>query len=170
MINQNQLKNLVILAAQVTFIYVLVFNFVSLVFNPPSFIKSINAFDFNNLKPDIYVVIGDNVFDIQRVFEQEDREKGLSNIKNIKEKEGMLFIFEENDYHGIWMKDMLFPIDIIWLNESFVVVDFKKNVLPETFPEIFKPKSKAKYVLELNAGSIEKFLIFHNEQVDVLFR
>lgn len=99
------------------------------------------------------------------------RTQGLSEHNGLKQNQGMLFVFEEEDHHGIWMKDMLFPLDIIWLTDApaevsaqagkdderrMVIVDVQKNAGPESFPKIYSPKEKAFYVLEVNAGFLDK--------------
>jgi uncharacterized membrane protein (UPF0127 family) len=81
-----------------------------------------------------------------------ERMKGLSQRPSLPDNAGMLFVFEQSDFHGIWMKDMLFPTDIIWIDENMQVVDMKANTEPESYPEVFKPSVKAKYVLEVHAG------------------
>jgi uncharacterized protein len=68
----------------------------------------------------------------------------------------MLFIYEESDMHSIWMKDMRFPIDIIWMDENFRVIHFEKNIEPVTFPKIFRPNSPARYVLETDIGFVDE--------------
>ncbi|MBI2617975.1 DUF192 domain-containing protein [Candidatus Kaiserbacteria bacterium] len=85
------------------------------------------------------------------------RRLGLSHLSSLREKQGLLFVFPKSDFHGIWMKDMLFPIDIIWLDENLHVVDLSLNVSPDTYPKTFHPKSPARYVLEVNAGFSEKY-------------
>jgi len=55
------------------------------------------------------------------------------------------------------MKEMHFPIDIIWINEEKRVIGLDRDVPPESFPEVFYPPSPVKYVLELNSGSVEKY-------------
>ena len=87
---------------------------------------------------------------------QNERTKGLSGKENLGNREGMLFVFDNEDLHGIWMKDMNFPIDILWINEDYEIVDIKENAKPESFPEIFYPKTKSLYVLEVNMGFLEK--------------
>ena len=82
----------------------------------------------------------------------EKRVLGLSNRTNLPEGiDGMLFIFPKSDTHGIWMKDMNFNIDILWLDDNFNVVDQRLNVSPDTYPESFTPSAPALYVLELPA-------------------
>jgi uncharacterized protein len=83
----------------------------------------------------------------------EKRQQGLSGRENIANHSGMLFIFDTNDYHGIWMPDMNFSIDIIWLDEAKQVVAIESRVAPETYPRVFKPTVPAKYVIELPAGT-----------------
>ncbi len=76
---------------------------------------------------------------------------GLSNTPSLGTNEGKLFIFEKSAKHGIWMKDMLFPIDIIWIDENLRVVHIEEQVAPESFPTVFAPPSDARFVLEVNA-------------------
>ena len=94
---------------------------------------------------------------------QRARQCGLSYRESLAPSSGMLFVFDEFDYHGIWMKDMQFSIDIIWLDNEFRVVDSKKNVLPESYPEIFTPTKKAALVLEVVSGFIEEHSIERGE-------
>jgi hypothetical protein len=101
------------------------------------------------------ISIEDAVIQIDIADSLEERVRGLSDRFILEENRGLLFVFEKSDFHGIWMKDMLFPIDIIWLDNDLSIIDFKKDVLPESYPEIFKPKEKAKYVLEVGTGFID---------------
>ena len=71
----------------------------------------------------------------------------------------MLFIFDSPAQYGFWMKDMDFAIDIVWIDEKFHVVDVDKEVLPETFPQVFYPDQAVVYVLELPAGTVDKYQI-----------
>jgi len=102
-----------------------------------------------------YLVIGEAKLKILLANTEEARTLGLSGKDSIDPDQGMLFMFGENGYHGIWMKDMNFPIDIIWLDSKFQVVDFLAEVSPDSYPNIFKPKNVAKYVLEVNSGFIK---------------
>lgn len=66
--------------------------------------------------------------------------------------DGMLFILPNASQAGIWMKDMRFSIDIIWLDQDFKIVDIAKRVSPNTYPQTFTPRTPANYVVELAAG------------------
>jgi len=89
------------------------------------------------------------------------RARGLSGRSGLEANTGMLFIFPTPDTNGFWMKDMLFPLDIIWVKDN-KVVGLEQNVLPE--PEktllgltIYYPPSPINYVLEVSAGSAAKY-------------
>lgn len=81
------------------------------------------------------------------------RAAGLSGWEGLADGEGMLFVFPGDGFHTFWMKDMRFPIDIVWISEGGEVVDIRGNVSPDTYPEYsFGPQEVARYVLELQAG------------------
>ena len=84
-----------------------------------------------------------------------ERERGLSGRESLEREKVMLFVFEEETYPGIWMKDMAFPIDIAWIDKNGAIVHIERNVSPKTFPKVFFPPAKSLYVLEANAGFFE---------------
>lgn len=100
--------------------------------------------------------LGSTTIDVAIAGSQETRQKGLSNLKYLPKNHGLLFLFPENGTHSIWMKDMKFPIDIIWLDETLQVVDIKKEVSPDTYPTSFHPKVPSRYVLEVSEGFSQK--------------
>lgn len=89
---------------------------------------------------------------IARAITEHDRRLGLGEYEKLKENHGMLFEFEDADYYGIWMKDVEFPIDVIWLDKNKIVIDIESNMQPESYPTVFKPEKPALYVLEVPAG------------------
>ncbi len=80
------------------------------------------------------------------------REHGLSGSAPLKSDEGMLFVFENDGRYSFWMKDMLFPIDMVWIASDGHVVHIEKSVSPDTYPQTITPGSLARYVLGLSAG------------------
>jgi uncharacterized protein len=103
--------------------------------------------------------IGDTSIQVEVVDTPETREKGLSGREALPEGTGMLFIFDRPTQYGFWMKDMKFAIDIVWIDEKSHVIGIEKEVLPNTFPQIFYPDQAVKYVLELPAGSANRYHI-----------
>lgn len=80
------------------------------------------------------------------------QEQGLGGRPGMPDNHGMLFTFAQPNEQCFWMKDMRFPLDIIWLNSAKQVVYMQANLSPGTYPEKFCPSSPARYVIELNAG------------------
>jgi uncharacterized protein len=93
------------------------------------------------------------------------RERGLSNHVPLGSAEGMLFVFDTDDRWGIWMKDMHFAIDILWLDAAGKVVWLESNVVPETYPTVFYPDTPARYVLELPANAAEAYDLVVGAQI-----
>ena len=85
--------------------------------------------------------------------------KGLSGRPCITSDEAMLFIFPRASQYAFWMKDMRFPIDIIWISQAHRVVAIEDNVRPSTYPDHFvnQKQNPAKYTLEI-AGNSRKNL------------
>jgi uncharacterized protein len=84
-----------------------------------------------------------------------ERAQGLSDRPQLLANRGLLFVYPEAGYPSIWMKDMNFAIDILWLNDNWQIVHQERSVSPSTFPQTFKPKAPARYVLELRGGLLE---------------
>lgn len=103
-----------------------------------------------------YVKIAGQNIKVNLAATDKAREQGLSGRNDLKENEGMLFIFDHEGLYSFWMKDMNFPIDIIWINKDLKVVYIKKNALPESYPETYSPSENAKYVLEVVSDFSEK--------------
>ena len=82
--------------------------------------------------------------------------RGLSGRAALAENNGMLFINAADDFHPIWMKDMRFPIDIIWIAADGRIIDIKPDAAPESYPEIFRPRERARFVLEVASGFTQR--------------
>lgn len=121
------------------------------------------------------LMVGEYTMTLEIADEWHERVRGLSGRKTLPEDSGLLFVFEEAGYPGIWMKDMNFPIDIIWLSEvvgegnQMRIVDIKRHILPGTYPTTFHPSEPASFVLEMGAGVSEKIGLEVGDALDVSF-
>lgn len=85
--------------------------------------------------------------------DKEERNKGLMFRNYLNENSGMLFIFDEENYQTFWMKNTLIPLDMLFINENFKIVDIKNAVPCKEEPCVLYESSKpAKYVLEVNGN------------------
>ena len=80
-----------------------------------------------------------------------EKKKGLQCKKYLKQNEGMLFIWSDEDYRNFWMKNTAIPLDLIFINSKFKIVDIYFNATPFSKKSI-RSQKRAKFVLELNSG------------------
>lgn len=106
------------------------------------------------LRPQVTLRLGDGVFTARLARTNAERTRGLGGTSSLGNGEAMLFVFDRSDTWGIWMKDMSYPIDVVWLNEQKQVVYSVSNMQPDSYPETYLPKQAARYVVELPAGTV----------------
>lgn len=123
-------------------------------------IASAASFAINNFVPTTQVRLGSGIYHLWIADDEVERIKGLSGVESIKPDGGLLMDFETDDTWGIWMKDMNIPLDIVWLDKNKKVVYIVKQAQPEmSTTTTFTPKENARYVLELEAGAVDKAAI-----------
>lgn len=98
--------------------------------------------------------------------------KGLGGVSQMNENQGMIFIFTQKDIHpSFWMKDMLIPLDMIWINDG-KVAQIHKDVPPPQSPTdnlpLYTPDQPIDYVLEVNAGFSDRNGIEAGDSVEFL--
>lgn len=98
------------------------------------------------------IVLGGKTFYIDVADNSFTSAKGLSGRESMAKDEGMIFVFDKLGKHGFWMKDMFFSIDMIWMDQNYVITHIEKSVSPDTYPKVFYPESLSLYVLEISAG------------------
>jgi uncharacterized membrane protein (UPF0127 family) len=81
---------------------------------------------------DVYTLLigGTRTFKVECVVSPEALKKGLSGRKELADGTGMLFIFNRLGKHTMWMPNMNFPLDVIWLDEQFSIVHISYGLRP----------------------------------------
>ena len=120
------------------------------------------------------VRIRDSVFPVEMAIESADRRQGLSDRPSLDQGTGMLFIFEEEQSLSFWMRNMQFPLDMIWIDAQCRLVDISRDV-PVPPPDTgdsdllrYRPKNAAQFVLEINAGETAEAGINVDDDVEFL--
>ena len=80
----------------------------------------------------------------------EERAYGLMGRKDLGKNEGMLFIFETEEYHGFWMKDTYVPLSIAFIDKAGRIVKIT-DMKPRTL-ESHIPPQPILYALEMKKG------------------
>ncbi len=96
--------------------------------------------------------------------DEAEREQGLMYRKTMPDSCGMLFIFEFMQPLSFWMKNTFIPLDLIFLDDNYTIVNISKNATPlseEAIPSV----KEAMYVIEVNAGFCEKNNISEGKKI-----
>ena len=99
-----------------------------------------------------YMEIGGQKIKLDLALTEAAQEQGLSGRASLDADQGMFFVFPAPGKYLFWMKDMNFPIDMIWLDQNLKVVYIKEDAEPASYPASFGPTVDAKYVLEVVNG------------------
>lgn len=115
------------------------------------------AYITSSFRPTVRVDLASGVYQLWVADTEASLEQGLSGVKSLPAFGGLLMRFDHDAKWGIWMKDMHFPIDIIWLDKDKKVVYIVKDAQPDDSSDrpVFMPKDDARYVLELPAGTVQ---------------
>jgi uncharacterized membrane protein (UPF0127 family) len=117
------------------------------------------------------VVIGDKSIAVEIASTQKNQIKGLQYHAPLSYDQGMLFSFAQPQEIPIWMKDMQFPIDIIWVDSSGNILRIVKNA-PACTTDPCQVYSQdilnAQYVLEVASGFADKFGINLDSHVKIM--
>ncbi|MFL6474057.1 MAG: DUF192 domain-containing protein [Nitrososphaera sp.] len=98
----------------------------------------------------------------------EQMTKGLAIKDQLDENQAMLFVFENEAEHTFWMKDMKFPIDIIWINADKTVIHVEHNLQPCSTVLLcttYKANGNSLYVLETVGGFTQKYGITNGTHI-----
>ena len=88
------------------------------------------AADVNPPLPTGKIILSDRVtVTVELARSHVEKARGLSGRMDLKPGQGMLFVYDLPQPIGIWMKDMRFPLDIIWIREG-KIVHIEKNAPP----------------------------------------
>lgn len=113
------------------------------------------------------IIVGHSAIKVQIADSIQERTQGLSGTERLDDGHGLFFIFDTEDRHGIWMKDMNYSIDIIWFDRFGQIIHIEENVSPDTYPKVFRPESAALYVLEVNAGFVDQENLMMGDSIDL---
>ena len=117
------------------------------------------------------VVIGDVVLPVELAITPEERRQGLSDRPSLALGTGMLFVFESDGHRQFWMKNMHFPLDMVWIGSDCSVGEISGDV-PASSPGAddsdvvrVSPEQEAQYVLEINGGEAAALGLAANDPV-----
>ena len=111
-----------------------------------------------------------HIFQLEIASTPEQWVKGLMFRKFLPKNSGMLFLYPKEDYYAIWMKNCFIPLDLIWLDSEGRVVYIVESAPPcrEEPCTVYEPMMKAKFVIELNAGTVKKLRLKLGDRISII--
>lgn len=104
--------------------------------------------------PQIELVIGKHALTAEVASNDPDRMQGLMHRRMLPENRGMLFVFRDVAYHGMWMMNTHIPLSVAFIDESGVIINIE-DMQPHT-RDSHTAKKPARYALEMNLGWFRK--------------
>ncbi|RJQ27704.1 DUF192 domain-containing protein [Candidatus Parcubacteria bacterium] len=120
--------------------------------------------------PSAQVLVGNHAFDVYVAKNDKERMAGLTKYDKLDKDKGMLFVFDKKDNYSFWMRNMKFPIDIVFIDEN-KIIDIAEGAEPVKGDEnpsgvpIYRSKEKGNYVLEVNSGLVKEYSIKVGDKV-----
>ena len=112
-------------------------------------------------------ILGERSFTVAIADDPKERMNGLSGKEKLQKDRGMLFIFEKPDNYSFWMRDMKFPLDIIFVRGDKIVKIYHNVPAPldqEGLP-IYQTPIPSDRMLEINAGLSKEYGFKEGQEV-----
>ena len=94
-------------------------------------------------------------FDVYLALTPEEQRRGLMRVRRLPKFSGMLFVYQADDLHSMWMKNTLIPLDILFIRRDGSVASIARMTEPQSLRPIASDEA-VRYVLELNGGVAEE--------------
>lgn len=106
-----------------------------------------------------YIKIGNKRLHVEIAKTIQQQQQGLMHRAQLGENEGMIFVFEDEDYRSFWMKNTLIDLSIGYFNKNFElveVIDMKATSVMDINPPSYPTVKRSKYAVEVNKGWFTK--------------
>lgn len=102
----------------------------------------------------VRLTVGGAKFDVELAVTPEQRRQGLMFREQLGEREGMLFVFEEEQNVSFWMRDTPLPLSIAFIDARGLIVHMADMVPYSEAPVL--SRFPVRYALEVNRGAFER--------------
>ena len=121
-----------------------------------AFLITLTGCNWKNMENTQKVTLNNKKYTLEIAQTEAEKRKGLGGRETLNAGSGMIFLYDQADYHQFWMKDTLVPLQILFVNKC-EVVDIQEMAVekdPANPQTIYKSKAKADKAIELNANSV----------------
>jgi uncharacterized membrane protein (UPF0127 family) len=133
-------------------------------------LKTFNSKRYSRSAVELVDVSGEtlSVIEVQIADTPEELYLGLSETDSLGRKEGMLFVHESSNVRAYVMRDMAFPLDIIFISADGRVTEIQQADLPPdgaSDADLERYHGRGKYVLEIPMGTAEEVGLSKGDRV-----
>lgn len=137
------------------------------------FFRGLGRVEVSHLQPSL-TVRGHRIV-LELADRPETRSRGLGGHAPLSDDEGMLFSFQAPEVQTFWMKDMTFPIDIVWLAGPDAghlrIAGYEENADPQIGAKdyelkLYRSPEQVSYVLEVRGGLMRSLGAVPGDGVD----
>ncbi len=116
------------------------------------------------------VNVAGNIFETRVADTTKLQIRGLSGSEPLAVDEAMLFVYPDKQLREFWMKDMLFSIDLLWIEDNTIVAWQENMAMPSPEATVFDlttyiSPQPVNSVLELPAGTVKRLSLNIGDQV-----
>lgn len=106
------------------------------------------------------VIINKSVFEVELASTPESRALGLMYRESLEKNNGMLFIFDDENERGFWMKNTKIPLGMVFISKDKKVVNvITAQPCLQDSCATYPSNGPSQYVLEVNAGEAENIKV-----------
>ena len=114
-----------------------------------------------SFQSDVLVIVARHAcyrFDIYLAVNRQQQQRGLMFVRQLPEWTGMLFVYADENYRSMWMKNTYIPLDMVFARRDGSVTNIARNTVPLSETSVTSSEPAA-FVLELNAGTTRRLSI-----------
>jgi uncharacterized membrane protein (UPF0127 family) len=114
-----------------------------------------------SFQSDVLVIVARHAcyrFDIYLAVNRQQQQRGLMFVRQLPEWTGMLFVYADENYRSMWMKNTYIPLDMVFARRDGSVTNIARNTVPLSERSVSSSEPAA-FVLELNAGTTRRLSI-----------
>jgi uncharacterized membrane protein (UPF0127 family) len=114
-----------------------------------------------SFETDVLVIVARDAchrFDIYLAIDIQQQRRGLMFVREMPARTGMLFVYADENYRSMWMKNTYLPLDMVFARRDGSIANIESNTVPLSEKSI-RSSEPVTFVLELNAGAARRLAI-----------
>ena len=114
-----------------------------------------------SFQSDVLVIVARHAcyrFDIYLAVDRQQQQRGLMFVRELPEWTGMLFVYADENYRSMWMKNTYIPLDMVFARRDGSITNIARDTVPLSERSVSSSEPAA-FVLELNAGTTRRLSI-----------